>query len=171
MSFLPKDYVWVNTRIDQFHAKYQKWSIETFFEINGNIVIFTAKVSLWEDNRVFTGHSFWTVWKEKAFEKLETVSVWRALAFAGFETREWIASKEEMEVFEENQWVKPLDFDEYLELIKKEDNVDSLRVLFKQAFDGGEFTESQMEVLKWSCEKRKERLENPEKHNSLPPLS
>lgn len=100
MWFLPKNYVWVNTRIEQFHEKYKKWSIETLFEINGNIVIFTAKVSLWEENRVFTGHSFGTVWKEKAFEKLETVAVGRALAFAWFETKEWIASREEMEVFD-----------------------------------------------------------------------
>lgn len=102
MWFLPKNYVWVNTRIEQFHEKYKKWSIETLFEINGNIVIFTAKVSLWEENRVFTGHSFGTVWKEKAFEKLETVAVGRALAFAWFETKEWIASREEMEVFDDS---------------------------------------------------------------------
>lgn len=104
MWFLPKDYVWVNTRIEQFHAKYLKWSIETSFEIKDwQIVVFVAKVSLWEDNRIFTGHSFGSIWKEKAFEKLETVAVWRALAFAWFETRDWIASKEEIENFEDNQ--------------------------------------------------------------------
>lgn len=109
MWFLPKNYVWVNTRIEQFHEKYKKWSIETFFDINGNIVIFTAKVSLWEENRVFTGHSFGTVGKEKAFEKLETVAVGRALAFAWFETKEWIASREEMEEFEDKKIVSEID--------------------------------------------------------------
>lgn len=170
MWFLPKDYVGVNVRIDQFHAKHSKWSIETFFEINGDIVIFTAKVSLWEDNRVFTGHSFWTVSKEKAFEKLETVSVWRALAFAWFETREWIASKEEMEVFADNQKIKPLDFDEYLVLIKQEDNVDTLRVFYKQAFESWLFSESQMEVLEAECKKRADRIQNPSKYNTLPTI-
>jgi hypothetical protein len=40
-----------------------------------------------------------------------------------------------MEVFADNQKIKPLDFDEYLVLIKQEDNVDTLRVFYKQAFE------------------------------------
>ncbi len=104
--FLPKDYVGVNVRVDQAHEKHkEKLSIVTTFDIKDQTVIFNAKVTF--GDQVFTGHSFGQVWKEKAFEKLETVAVWRALAFAGFETREWIASREEMEVWESKEDEKP----------------------------------------------------------------
>ena len=133
MWFLPKNYVWVNTRIEQFHEKYKKWSIETLFEINGNIVIFTAKVSLWEENRVFTGHSFGTIGKEKAFEKLETVAVGRALAFAWFETKEGIASREEMEVFDDNKnelYDNKNELDEIINKMYKVQSMEELKKLF-----------------------------------------
>ena len=170
MWFLPKDYVPVSKRVDQFHEKYPKWSIDTSFEINGNIVIFKTKVFTWENDRSFTWHSFWAVWKEKAFEKLESVSVGRALAFAWFETREWIASKEEMEIFADNQAVKPLDFDEYMTLIKQEDNIDTLRVFYKQASESWQFSTSQMEILEAECKKRADKIQNPAKYNTLPPI-
>ena len=133
MWFLPKNYVWVNTRIAQFHEKYKKWSIETLFEINGNIVIFTAKVSIWEENRVFTGHSFGTIGKEKAFEKLETVAVGRALAFAWFETKEGIASREEMEVFDDNKnelYDNKNELDEIINKMYKVQSMEELKKLF-----------------------------------------
>ncbi len=101
-NFLPKDYVGVNVRIDQFHAKYPKGSITTEFKLDGNVAIFIATVTDGEW-KVFNGHSFGLLGREKAFEKLETVSVGRALAFMGFETKWGIASKEEMEEFEEKQ--------------------------------------------------------------------
>lgn len=101
MWFLPKDYVWVDTRIDKAHEKHWKdLSIETEFDIKDKTVIFTARVNIKSTEQVFTWHSFWEVGKEKAFEKLETVAVGRALAFAWFETRDGIASREEMEVWE-----------------------------------------------------------------------
>jgi len=104
MWFLPKDYVWVDTRIDKAHEKHkEQLSIETEFDIKDKTVIFTARVKIWATEQVFTWHSFWEAWKEKAFEKLETVAVWRALAFAWFETRSGIASREEIEVWEERK--------------------------------------------------------------------
>lgn len=108
-NFLPKDYVSVATRVDQAHDKHkEKLSIETSFDIKDQTVIFSAKVTC--GGQTFTGHSFGVVGREKAFEKLETVAVGRALAFAGFETRDGIASKEEMEVFEDNK--KESDFED-----------------------------------------------------------
>lgn len=113
MWFLPKDYVWVSTRIEQAHEKHWKeLSIETEFDIKDKTVIFTAKVKIKATDQVFTWHSFWEAWKEKAFEKLETVAVGRALAFAWFETREGIASREEMEVFEEKKTTKKTETEE-----------------------------------------------------------
>jgi len=104
MWFLPRDYVWVDTRIDKAHEKHkEQLSIETEFDIKDKTVIFTARVKIKSTEQVFTWHSFWEVGKEKAFEKLETVAVGRALAFAWFETRDGIASREEIEVWEDKK--------------------------------------------------------------------
>ncbi len=59
-GFLPKDYVGVNTRIDQAHKEHKgKLSIETEFNIKDTTVMFSAKVTI--GDQVFTGHSFGTV--------------------------------------------------------------------------------------------------------------
>lgn len=98
MNHIPKNYVSVSTRIEQFHTKYENGSIKTNFTFHEDIVSFTATVTpdIANPERVFTGSSFGEPKKEKAFEKLETVAVGRALAFAGFEVEDGIASKEEM---------------------------------------------------------------------------
>lgn len=106
MGYLPKDYVWVDKRIEKYHSEHtDNMSIDTTFEISNNIVIFKATVKT--KKGTFTWSSFWQVGKEKAFEKLETVAVGRALAFAWYETTSWIASREEMENFEEKIDDKP----------------------------------------------------------------
>ena len=102
MNFLPKDYVSVATRVDQFHTDHEKdISIDTNFTLQGDVACFKAIVKT--KKGTFSGSSFGKLGREKAFEKLETVAVGRALAFAGYETRDGIASKEEMEVFESNE--------------------------------------------------------------------
>jgi len=95
-GFLPKDYVWVHTRVEKFHADHDKdISIDTEFRLESGVAIFkaTVKTKKW----TFTWSSFWKTDKEKAFEKLETVAVGRALAFAWYEVKGWIASSEEIE--------------------------------------------------------------------------
>lgn len=102
MNFIPKDYVSVATRVDQFHTDHEKdISIDTVFTLQGDVACFKAIVKT--KKGTFSGSSFGKLGREKAFEKLETVAVGRALAFAGYETRDGIASKEEMEVFESNE--------------------------------------------------------------------
>ena len=102
MWFLPKDYVGVHTRVESFHKEHKEWmSINTEFKLQDNVAIFKATVTT--KKWTFTWSSFWEVWKEKAFEKLETVAVGRALAFAWYEVKSWIASRDEMEVFESNK--------------------------------------------------------------------
>lgn len=106
----------VSTRIEQFHEKYPDGSIVTKFSLDGDLVIFSAKISDGE-KREFTGHSFGKLGKEKAFEKLETVAVGRALAFMGFETQSGIASREEMEIFTENEAEAPTKWLNYEDLV------------------------------------------------------
>lgn len=93
-----KEYAPVGERIKAFHEKYPKdTSIETDVQFKEGWAYVKATVKF--DNKTFNGHSFGKLEKEKAFEKLETVAVGRALAFSGFAPDGSIASYEEIEKF------------------------------------------------------------------------
>lgn len=105
MWFIPKDYVGVHTRVENYHKDHkEKASILTEFRIDWKIVSFKATVET--SKGIFNWSSFGTTDKEKAFEKLETVAIWRALAFAGYEIQSWIASNEEMQEWNKKEVVK-----------------------------------------------------------------
>ena len=149
MWFLPKDYVWVSTRIEKAHEEFKEnLSIITEFDIKDQTVIFTATVKIKNTEQIFTWHSFWEVWKEKAFEKLETVALWRALAFAWFEVKSWIASKEEMEVFQS----KPRDLLDVINDIRQEKDSNVLQEL-KEEWKQLTKTQKQIDWLKSEYEK------------------
>jgi hypothetical protein len=100
-----KNYVQVAERIRAIHAERKDaFTIGTTYELTaaGNIV-FTATLTIkTKDGELsFTGHSFGKLGGAKAFEKLETVAVGRALAFAGYHGDGDIASADEMESFEQ----------------------------------------------------------------------
>ncbi len=135
MGFLPKDYVWVHTRVQKFHDTYEQGQITTEFTTVWDIISFQATVVLdvtvpLEQRRLFTWSSLWDVHKEKAFEKLETVAVGRALAFAWFDIKDWIASNDEMQRFQANSW---RDLWDIMEDIKKEKDLDKLVKLKDEA--------------------------------------
>ena len=109
MGYVPDDYVWVHERLQKFHDKYKKGQITTEFTTVWDIISFKATVVIdvtvdIEKRQHFTWSSLWDIKKEKAFEKLETVAVWRALANAWFEIQSWIASKDEIDRFTSNNW-------------------------------------------------------------------
>lgn len=105
------------------HAKV-KDRLNAFWEANPRGKIETSQIKE-EDQRIFktliiadksdpysreaTGHSYGSVGDEKAFEKLETISVGRALALLGYSTDGEIASSEEMEEFKTYQDEKAFD--------------------------------------------------------------
>ena len=158
MWYLPKDYVWVHERVQKAHDKYwDKLNIETEFDIKDRVVIFKAKVRIWD--QVFTGSSFWEVGKEKAFEKLETVAVWRALAFAWFEIKSWIASKDEMEVWENKKVENTtrLNVMDYVERVRDEIDVNALAVIYKE-FKAQNPTQKQEDWLVREIKERKAKL-------------
>jgi hypothetical protein len=95
-----KKYAPVKARVEQFHIDHQDGSIVTFQEFKEGYVIFRAEVVF--GDREFTGHAFGKVGEEKAFEKLETTAVGRALAFAGYLAGGEIASYDEIKAFEED---------------------------------------------------------------------
>jgi len=97
-----RDYVQVQERVLAFHEEYKNGRIITIPTFNNNTVYFKATITpdLEKPDRKFTGHSFGELGKEKALEKLETVSVGRALAFMGIGIVEGIASADEMQRFQ-----------------------------------------------------------------------
>lgn len=94
------EYAKVADRLQEFHAD-SPVSIVTLCDFKEGWVIFEAVAT--NKKGSFTGHSFGKVSgrDEKAFEKLETIAVGRALAFAGYLADGAIATAEEMEEFED----------------------------------------------------------------------
>lgn len=118
ISLKGKDYSPVSARVEQFHKDHRDGNILTSYEFNEGYCIFKAQVifggvysvysgthdgePIFDDSdrpRTFTGHAFGKVGTEKAFEKLESVAVGRALAFAGYLAGGEIASYDEIEEF------------------------------------------------------------------------
>lgn len=100
-----KNYAPVSARVEQFHKDHKDGSITTETTFTEGYVIVKATITFGLDDvaqvthRTFTGHSYGTVKGEKAFEKLETTAVGRALAFAGYLAGGEIASYDEIENF------------------------------------------------------------------------
>ena len=94
-------YAKVTARIAEFH-KLGKGKITTEYFLQAPILIFRATVTpkCEEPERFFTGTSFGKLGEDKALEKIETLAVGRALAFAGYLSDGEIASFEEMERYE-----------------------------------------------------------------------
>lgn len=99
-----KEYAPVNERVKTAHESEKKISINTERTVEHmsddcKTVVVSFKATVETDKWCFTWHSFWKISAEKAFEKLESVAVGRALAFAWFGVDWWIASYEEVENF------------------------------------------------------------------------
>lgn len=95
-----KQYAPVSARVEQLHKDHSNCSIITDTTFSEGHVIVKAMVQLDGDSvRTFTGHAYGKVGAEKAFEKLETTAVGRALAFAGYLAGGEIASYDEMREF------------------------------------------------------------------------
>jgi hypothetical protein len=96
-------YAKVAARLAEFHLANDNGSIRTTETFIGQSVVFKTVLTpnVTNPDRVFTGTAFGKVMDEKSFEKLETIAVGRALAFAGYLADGEIASMEEMAKYEE----------------------------------------------------------------------
>lgn len=96
-------YAKVSSRVGEFHKLYKSPAITTTFEFKEGFAIFKATVTpdTAKPERCFTGTSLGKAGGVKAFEKLETIAVGRALAFAGLLSDGEIASTEEMASYAE----------------------------------------------------------------------
>lgn len=96
----------VKDRILAFWENNPHGKIETSSKRDGDTITFKTFIladKSDEFSKEATGHSYGTIGDEKAFEKLETISVGRALALLGYASSGEIASGEEMEEFLEYQ--------------------------------------------------------------------
>jgi hypothetical protein len=88
------EYAKVAARCVKWHETNEQCSCETSCEFKNDYVVFRATVTTQKGK--FTGHSLGKPNRAKEFEKLETIAVGRALAFAGFLASGDIATYEEM---------------------------------------------------------------------------
>lgn len=95
-----KKYAMVKDRISAIHKDNKNVSIITDVQWIGEKggVQVKATVTI-KDERIFTAHSFGMYKNNKDFEKLETIAVGRALAFAWYLADWEVASFEEIEDF------------------------------------------------------------------------
>ncbi len=132
------DYSKVTQRILEFRQANPRGDIQTVPTIlEDGQVMFKATVikdKKDESSASATGHSLGLNKGVKAFEKLETIAVGRALAMLGYASDGEIASAEEMEEFEAYQQNKKAEFEAYiketLDSIDETKTVDDLQDLF-----------------------------------------
>jgi len=104
ISLQGKDYAQVKDRMNEFREDNVRGLIETIPTfLPDNIIMFKARIlkdKADETSAEATGHAMGANKGLKAFEKLETIAVGRALALLGYGSDGAIASSEEMEEFE-----------------------------------------------------------------------
>jgi hypothetical protein len=94
-----KLYVQVKDRIQYFRENYANYAIRTEPKSTEGSVMFRAEIIDDKDRVLATGHSYGKLTKEKAFEKLESVAIGRALAVFGIGINESVASADEITDF------------------------------------------------------------------------
>ena len=98
-----KKYAQVSERLKAVHIENKKVEIKTFLNWVWEKGYISVEAAVKTDKGNYTAHSFWLWTGEKAIEKLETVAVWRALAFAGYLADGEIASYEEVKDYLEEK--------------------------------------------------------------------
>lgn len=123
------NYAKVSARVAEIHKANKNLSIRTDIEFKEGWVLAKAKVipDVKNPEQYFTGTSLGKAGTEKALEKLETIAVGRALAFAGYLSDGEIASSEEMTKYEEAPLVDSSMALEKLAMIR---NVEALRIVW-----------------------------------------
>ena len=113
ISLQGKEYAQVKDRLAEFRKENPRGLIETtpMIQADGQIMFKTRIVKDKADDTSAeaTGHALGANKGTKAFEKLETISVGRALALLGYGSDGAIASSDEMEEFEDWKVEKKLE--------------------------------------------------------------
>lgn len=129
-----KEYAQVATRLKKFREDCPNGLIETTPTVEKDFIIFKARVIKDKSNdksAEATGHSLGKNTGDKAFEKLESIAVGRALAMLGYMASGEIASSEEMEEFYDYQEQKKAEaIRDAVESIETTKTLDELKSLF-----------------------------------------
>lgn len=138
MELKGNDYAKVPTRVLEFHKANKNGNIQTEYKIEGDKLFFIATITPDTKNpeRKFTGHALGKLTGDKQFEKIETVAVGRALAFAGFLASGEIASAEEMTIWEEEKSADDEKIKKAMNMIESATTVQALESL-KNRFQSG----------------------------------
>ena len=131
-----KDYATVPTRIKEFREDCPKGVIVTESKTTADgqkeFIATVYKDGSNRDVSSATGHSFGKLTEVKAFEKLETIAVGRALANLGYMASGDVASSEEMEEFLSDKETKRLNkVQEIKDAVDKITDVAKLRKFYK----------------------------------------
>ena len=126
-----KKYAQVSERLRAIHEDHKDFDIITSSELVGEYATLKATLVIREEtNTTYTGHSYGKVGVAKAFEKLETIAVGRALAFAGYHADGEIASSDEMADY--TQAVDSQELQEAISLLNKAETIEDLRKIHKE---------------------------------------
>ena len=134
-------YARVSVRLQAFRSDNPRASIETTtIPQESGMMMFRTKIvkdKADEFSAESTGHALQTKEGQKDFEKLETVSVGRALALLGYGADGEIASSEEMEEFEEykNQKLQE-EVDHFTDLLQATKSLEELKEVWSQISNG-----------------------------------
>ena len=158
-----KDYAKVPTRIKEFRSDCPNGLIETIPTIlNDWKILFKARIVKDKsdpNSAEWTWHSMWMSKTAKDFEKLETISVGRALAMLWYLASWEVASSEEMEEFMEYQKTKQ---EEEMDLLYQElesiDDVELLRQFYKK--NSGKWKEFEKAIMEKSVFLKSRKNEN-----------
>lgn len=155
-----KEYAQVAERLRAIHEDYPRggkngdFDIVTVYDMTERGVIFTANLTIREggSTRAYTGHSYGGGGKEKAFEKLETIAVGRALAFAGYHADGEIASADEMQ-----EMAKEVDTEALANALAKISEANSVKELNKVYRELPITLKQNKEVIE-ACKEKKHEL-------------
>ena len=99
MKIGSQEYAKVADRMKQFREENPKGAVDTSFtQLPDGQMVLKAVITK-EDGSIATGQSMGKLDKDKAFEKLESIAVGRALAFLGYLASGETASSEEMDEY------------------------------------------------------------------------
>lgn len=150
------EYAKVPDRLKLFREDCPNGLIETTPLIEGDMIMFTAHVlkdKAKPESAEATGHSYGKNTGLKAFEKLETIAVGRALAILGYLAGGDIASSEEMEEFYAYREAK---IQEAVDTLNATKTIDEL----KEVFMGLESLMAEKEVIDAKNKKKEQLNEN-----------
>lgn len=130
------DYAKVAERIKEFRADCPNGSIKTTPTFQGDNIMFTAEVIKDlsnESSARATGNAFGANKGVKGFEKIESISVGRALAMLGYCADGEVATSEEMEEFQEFQKTKKEEqIQKLMAQVDKIENTEELRKFYSE---------------------------------------